>query len=85
MEWAGADHSSGSDPRQWAEVGSWGNGTGGESKEVFFSSDEFEAHSKVFHVLHSACLIERVAFCKAKTWNASLTMSRKLKRQKTVH
>ncbi|KAG0621677.1 hypothetical protein M758_3G039800 [Ceratodon purpureus] len=39
----------------------------------------------VFHVFHSACLIEWIAFCEAKTWNASCTMSRKLKRRKTVH
>ncbi|XP_024362744.1 uncharacterized protein [Physcomitrium patens] len=39
----------------------------------------------VFHVFHSACLVEWIAFCEAKTWNASLSMSRKLKRHKVVH
>lgn len=40
---------------------------------------------QVFHVFHSACLIEWIVFCEAKTWNASCTSSRKLKRRKAVH
>ncbi|XP_024381715.1 uncharacterized protein [Physcomitrium patens] len=56
-----------------------------KSGQMICGSRNRRGNLQVFHVFHSACLIEWVAFCEAKTWNASLTMSRKLKRRKTVH